>query len=266
MGCCGSEQTTPTENPGQMTIAKAPVTLESKSKPKSEMTVSRKKLYKKNPKIKLGYWKMRGVAQPIRYLLVYIEHPFEDILFEQGDAPEFSNECWLNVKNELGLAFPNLPYMIDGEVKLTDTAAIMVYLSHHYAPELLGTTVKQKAEINVLYAQMKDIKAVITGPCYIGHDSEALKQLCKEKMQPIVAYLGKNDYIGGSNITYLDFYLLEMCDFVQFLTNNEFFNENKSIARYVKRVKGLRQIKKYIASDKYLEKPFNNKVAKINNL
>ena len=59
---------------------------------------------------------------------------------------------------------------------------------------------------------------------------------------------------------------MEQCDFVQWLTENEFFTENKKVAMYVKRMKGLRQIKRYIKSERYLEKPFNNKVAKINNM
>ena len=85
-------------------------------------------------------------------------------------------------------------------------------------------------------------------------------------MAPIVSAFGKNEYIAGEKLTYLDFYMLELCDFVQFLTNGEFYEENKTIARYVKRVKGLKQLKRYFTSDRYLEKPFNNKVAKINNL
>lgn len=85
-------------------------------------------------------------------------------------------------------------------------------------------------------------------------------------MAPIVKALGKNDYLAGANLTYIDFYLLEVIDFVQFLTNNEFTESNKPIARYVKRMKGIKQLKKYLSSERYLEKPFNNKVAKINNL
>ena len=85
-------------------------------------------------------------------------------------------------------------------------------------------------------------------------------------MAPIVDYLGKKDYLIGDNLTFMDFYMLELCDFIQWLKNNEFFNENKNVARYVKRMKGLKSVKRYIKSDRYLEKPFNNKVAKINNL
>ena len=70
----------------------------------------------------------------------------------------------------------------------------------------------------------------------------------------------------GDEIRYIDFFTLELFEFVQWLTDNLFFTENKSVARYVKRVKGLRQMKRYIKSDRYMDKPFNNKVAKLNNL
>lgn len=70
----------------------------------------------------------------------------------------------------------------------------------------------------------------------------------------------------GDEIRYIDFFTLELLEFVQWLTDNVFFTENKNVARYVKRVKGLRQMKRYIKSDRYMDKPFNNKVAKLNNL
>jgi len=72
------------------------------------------------------------------------------------------------VKNTLGLDFPNIPYMIDGETKLTDTSAIMIYLAAKYAPELLGEDNEQKGKIDMLYSQLKDVKSAITGPCYVG--------------------------------------------------------------------------------------------------
>ena len=70
----------------------------------------------------------------------------------------------------------------------------------------------------------------------------------------------------GDEIRFLDFFTLELFEFVQWLTDNTFYTENKNVARYVKRVKGLRQIKRFIKSERYLDKPFNNKVAKINNM
>lgn len=62
-------------------------------------------------------------------------------------------------------------------------------------------------------------------------------------MAPIVEYLGdKKDYICGE-LTFIDFYFLELCDFVQFLTDNKFYAENKNVARYVKKMKGINQLR-----------------------
>ena len=73
----------------------------------------------------LGYWKIRGLAAQIRYMFHYLNVDFEDKLYEAGDAPDFDKSCWLDVKGTLGLEYPNLPYLIDGETKLTETVAIM---------------------------------------------------------------------------------------------------------------------------------------------
>lgn len=96
------------------------------------------------------------------------------MLYEQGDAPNFSVECWTSVKNTLGLDFPSIPYLLDKEVKLTDPYAIMIYITSAYAPELLGSTPEEKAEIDMMYSQLKDAKSAITGPCYVGSERAAL--------------------------------------------------------------------------------------------
>ena len=183
---------------------------------------SRREQYKDKKPIVLGYWKIRGLAQPIRYLLEYIEHPWEDVTYEQGDAPNFSIECWTSVKGNLGLDFPNIPYLIDPnhDVKITDTLAIMTYLCTQYAPELLGSTIEVRSETDMLYSHLKDAKQAVTGPCYVGHNKEKLGALASSKMAPIVTYLGEQkDYLCGE-LTYIDFYFLELCDFVHFLTDN----------------------------------------------
>ena len=55
----------------------------------------------------------------------YAQVDYENVTYECGDAPDFDKSCWLDVKFNLGLEFPNLPYLVDGEFKISQTAAIM---------------------------------------------------------------------------------------------------------------------------------------------
>ena len=38
----------------------------------------------------------------------------------------------------MGFEFPNLPYLIDGDTKITETIGIMQYIAKKYRPALLG--------------------------------------------------------------------------------------------------------------------------------
>lgn len=67
----------------------------------------------------LGYWDLRGLASTIRNLLYYKGIEFEDKLYTIGPAPEYDGSGWLTDRSTLGLDFPNLPYYLDGDIKLT---------------------------------------------------------------------------------------------------------------------------------------------------
>ena len=89
-------------------------------------------------KLTLGYWKIRGLVQQVRYVLEFLKVPFNDVHYEQGEAPEYSRESWLSVKHSLGLDFPNLPYLIDGDLKITESQAILRYVLAKHGQSLLG--------------------------------------------------------------------------------------------------------------------------------
>ena len=88
----------------------------------------------------MGYWAIRGLASQIRYELVYLGVEYDEHKYKQGEAPDFDRSQWLEKKDSLGLKFPNLPYFIDGEARLTDPAAIMKFIANKYGPELLGSS------------------------------------------------------------------------------------------------------------------------------
>ena len=64
-------------------------------------------------KVTLGYWKIRGRGQVPRLLLAYTNAIWEDVQYT-------SPEQWFGGdKNSLKLDFPNLPYLIEGDFRIT---------------------------------------------------------------------------------------------------------------------------------------------------
>jgi glutathione S-transferase len=71
----------------------------------------------------LGYWNARGLTEPIRYLLKYAGVQFNDKRYEFGEGSTVQEidklrKNWYPDKFNLGLDFPNLPFYIDGDVKV----------------------------------------------------------------------------------------------------------------------------------------------------
>lgn len=65
------------------------------------------------PKPKLGYWNFRGKGSQIKHLLAYVGVEYDLKEYEVGGAPDYSRETsdWVHDKQNLGLDFPNLPYL-----------------------------------------------------------------------------------------------------------------------------------------------------------
>ena len=96
-------------------------------------------------------------------------------MYECGDAPDFDKSCWLNEKETLGFEYPNLPYLMDGETRLTETIAIMQYISKKYSPALLGNSAAEVGRISMLWDKVATLKNKATMPCYMTGDVEAIK-------------------------------------------------------------------------------------------
>ena len=75
----------------------------------------------------LGYWNTMGLAQPLRYILAYSEAKWKDKVYT--DKEEYFKKDKLNLQ----IPLVNLPYLLDGDFKLTQSTAILYYL-----PKRLG--------------------------------------------------------------------------------------------------------------------------------
>ena len=173
----------------------------------------------------LGYWKIRGLAAQIRYMFYYLNVDFENKMYEVGDAPDFDKSSWLNEKFTLGLEYPNLPYLIDGEAKLTETIAIMQYIAKKYSPALLGSSAAEVGRISMLWDKVATLKNKATMPCYMTGDVEAIIADCRPVLLSIVQAMGNDKWIAGSNLSWLDFYFGELLDLLNAITDGLFYAE-----------------------------------------
>ena len=96
-----------------------------------------------------GYWRARGGerGQAIRFVLAYKGVDYEE---KRYNWPEGGSEWFGKDKHSIGLDFPNLPYFIDNDFKLTNSGAVMNYVCAKWAPELLGATPQERGEVSRL--------------------------------------------------------------------------------------------------------------------
>ena len=92
--------------------------------------------------IEIGYWKIRGLVGGIRVLLEHVGEEWKETQYEahfrdgQWDRTE-----WQNIKKsdevQSKFAFPNIPWMKDGDVCLSQSTAILK-VPHYSIKSFLG--------------------------------------------------------------------------------------------------------------------------------
>lgn len=204
----------------------------------------------------VGYWDVRALAQFIRNLLVYKGVQFEDKRYKFGPAPDFDRSDWLKEKFTLGLKFPNLPYYIDGNVKITQSLAILRYLGRKH--DLAARNEDETLELDVLEQQARDlttrlIVATAPNPNY-EETIKAYADNIDNVLKPWEEHLANREWALGDRLTYVDFLLYEGFD-----THREFKGDAVQryprIVAYLKRFEELPNLKEYFASDKYHKYP-----------
>ena len=215
--------------------------------------------------ITLGYWKIRGLAAGVRYQLMYSGVEFEMKEYEVTDAPELSTADWTDVKPTLGLDFPNLPYIIDGDFKLTEHTAVHEYLADKYKPELLGTTPEHRANVNMLYGVIWPIKIQGAMPAYMGGKAEDVNPKVKEMLAPIIKKMGNNKFLAGDAPTWIDFQFWEFLMMMDATWNSNLSGEFPHLAQYHQNMKNLPGIKEYVSDPNCKDATyfFNNKQAAV---
>ncbi|RXG72000.1 Glutathione S-transferase Mu 5, partial [Armadillidium vulgare] len=139
-------------------------------------------------------------VQYIKFLLEYTGEEYVDKLYEFGPAPDYDRSQWRKEKFELGLEIPNLPYYIDGDVKLTQSVAILRHIARKH--NLLA-----KTDVNIAKADMLEYEAMdlrmsfgrICGPDFESQKGSYIKETAEPKLVQLSSVLGSNDWFLGSS-------------------------------------------------------------------
>ncbi|XP_058515991.1 glutathione S-transferase Mu 2-like isoform X3 [Ochotona princeps] len=211
--------------------------------------------------VTLGYWDLRGLAHSIRLLLEYTDTSYEEKKYTLGDAPDYDRSHWLNEKFKLGLDFPNLPYLIDGTHKLTQSNAIVRYLGRKH--NLCGETEEEKIRVDILENQAMDNRMQLIAICY-SPDFEKLKpdylKGLPDKLTLYSQFLGKRPWFAGDKITFADFHAYDVLD------ENRIFAPGcldafPNLKDFLARFESLPKIAAYMKSSRFLPRLVYPKLA-----
>eukprot|EP00580_Thalassiosira_gravida_P001730 CAMPEP_0201601090 /NCGR_PEP_ID=MMETSP0492-20130828/2103_1 /ASSEMBLY_ACC=CAM_ASM_000837 /TAXON_ID=420259 /ORGANISM="Thalassiosira gravida, Strain GMp14c1" /LENGTH=230 /DNA_ID=CAMNT_0048064181 /DNA_START=41 /DNA_END=733 /DNA_ORIENTATION=+ len=215
----------------------------------------------------LGYWKIRGLASAIRYQLAYSNVSYDQEVYEQGDGPEFNSACWFDVKHDQGLTYPNLPYLKDGSLLLTEAGAIQRYCAKKWCPELLcDDDAEMYGKAEMVSGVVNDIKAIFTSHTYLmgDGDKKELADAVMSRFARIAEELSGSKFLIGDRICCADFVFAELVEMMEFVSDGEIYKAHPSLEAYRNRMFELPNMKKALEEEKKLT--FNNKCGKINNV
>ncbi|KAL4477678.1 hypothetical protein ABPG74_002828 [Tetrahymena malaccensis] len=192
----------------------------------------------------LGYWESRGIAQAIRLLLEYLEVEYKEKHYCQVE------EWFEKDKKELNTNFPNLPYLIDGEVVVTESIVIPIYLIKKLKRyELLGQNSDGTFNQNeIIFLQLLTIIKDLRYDIYISTKQPSFRvekhKLYNEKyditLQKIIKQLNNKEFLLGS-FTYVDIMFYDLLRYIEFIYPNM-----QLLPNYQKRIESIPQIKKYL--------------------
>nr|XP_004659083.1 glutathione S-transferase Mu 2 [Jaculus jaculus] len=209
----------------------------------------------------LGYWDLRGLAHAIRLLLEYTDSSYEEKRYTMGDAPDYDRSQWLNEKFKLGLDFPNLPYLIDGTHKITQSNAILRYIARKH--NLCGETEEERIRVDILENQTMDTRMQMAMVCYSPDYEKQKPELLKsipEKMSLYSQFLGTRPWFAGDKITYADFLAYDVLDQHRIL-EPKCLDAFPNLKDFMARFEGLKKISAYMKTSRFLPRPLFAKMA-----
>lgn len=228
----------------------------------------------------VGYWSIRGLAAPLRMMVMYnniplVCHNYECVENETKDGYDRSD--WYNVKPQFQEKNPlmNLPYVIDGDLIVTQSNACLQYLGRKF--DMIGSNPKEQIDCDQLLCECTDLRNSVVGIGYSSLknirawlDSMEAKDSNLDKLNkwlvrkyPDLSAISESDalFFVGEKPTAPDFHIWEMCDQISLMS--QYYNEPSPfllfahLAKFHDRFAQLPNNQRYLKS-KLAQLPTNN--------
>jgi len=204
----------------------------------------------------LGYWNIRGIGNVIKFLLEYLRIEYNEKIYNVTVESE-----WFDEKFKLGLDFPNIPYYVDGDFKLTESKVIAKYLVCHKDPEArlypksldkqLKAEIIENVTFNILYGLLltcwRDTEQLREN--HVKNHGILIKQLSE--------FFGSNQWILGDELSYVDFWLYEAL-YAQKQYNPAVLDSYDNLKQFLINFEAIPAIAKYMESPKFIKTPCNS--------
>jgi glutathione S-transferase len=211
----------------------------------------------------LGYWKIRGLAAPIRMLLHYCDVHFEDVHYEQGDPPELSAAAWLDKRLTLGLALPNLPYYIDDRGKFVQSLAIMRYIAARHGARDGVDLGHDDHHVDMTAHAAMDLRNAFTSCSYGSRSTEDVDRAVAQNIAPQLSAWDRlmasgRPFCTGDRLSYADFFLAEHIDQMRLVLPHA-VQQHPALLAYADRFFALEKIQTFMRTPLHMKWPVNNK-------
>uniref|UniRef100_A0A1B6CC70 glutathione transferase n=2 Tax=Clastoptera arizonana TaxID=38151 RepID=A0A1B6CC70_9HEMI len=197
------------------------------------------------PKYKLIYFPVKGLGEPIRFLLAYLGDDFEDYRFKVED--------WPSIKPTTPFGKSPVLEVDGGKLKLCQSVAICRYLAKQAG--LCGKDALEDLQIDIIVDVIGDLRQAIAGFHYDPDEKQKAtkKATCLNETLPF--YMKKleaiakenNGFLANGKLSWADIFFAGLVEYLGYMCGSDIVENYPNLKAIKESVFAIEKIKAYIA-------------------